>query len=188
MIDGLERAKQAIARARELQISFADAERYRRLVAENEDRVKTALAAANPEATRQMQRLEAQRREYDDRLLQLAADRAALRQQLGTTGDGTTQESLSLQLRQASEQFGVPEPDLDRASAEAEVAAQRAQLSLIQAEHRTAEIRRQLTRAVSEHVVLVCPCGQSAARVASYGRSASRAARRGRHRAATRSY
>jgi hypothetical protein len=150
VIERLDRTNDSLDRARRLRSALDAAERYRRLVARNEDRVNRVLAQINPDALDQMQKLEAQRRESDDYLLQLAAERAALRQQLGTFGDGTTQRALTIQLRQVLQSTGVGDFEIKETYSEAETALNRAQVALTQAQERNSEVRRELLQAEAE--------------------------------------
>lgn len=147
VIERQEWVARSLDRARKLHTLLDEAERYTRLVAHNEERVNLALAKINPNAVVQMQKLEAQRRESDDRLLQLAAERAALSQQLGGFGDGTTERALTTQLRDVMQRTGVSETDLSETFGEAESDMHRVQLRLTQARDKAAEVRRELLRA-----------------------------------------
>jgi hypothetical protein len=146
----LEHATRSLHRLRQLDAALVEAERLRRLVAQSEDRVRVALAAINPNAGSQMESLEVQRRESDDRLLQLAAERAALRQQLGATGDGTTESALTAHLAQALKQIAVDEAGLATALVEAEQALRRIQLDLVKVQDTVASVRGELARASIE--------------------------------------
>jgi hypothetical protein len=146
----LEQSRRSLARARQLRYDLREAERCRRLVSQNEDRVNRALAAINPNAVAQMEVLESQRRSFDDELLHLAAERASISQQLGGVGDENSERALAMQLAAALKQLGMGEDELVRALDDAEAVVKRTQLSLSQAQEGSAALRRELARASVE--------------------------------------
>ncbi len=150
VIERQERAVKTLAGARHLRVLLDEVERLRRLVTHNEERVRLALSKINPDAVVQIEELEAERRKDDDRLLELAAERAALGQQLGVVGDGTTVGALAMQFHDALQRAGVSEADLEASSAQAEATLHTVQLTLTEAQERVAETRRELVRARGE--------------------------------------
>jgi hypothetical protein len=146
----LERVKRrhellGVARSR-----AADAARYRRLVDQNQQRVNAALGAFDPSAVERLQELEAQRRSSDERMLELAAHRAALRQQLGGILAADTPEQAADQLALALEHLGLDASQLGGALSTAENDLSMS-LSLQQgAEDAHRAARRELARAEAE--------------------------------------
>ncbi|MGH8545521.1 MAG: hypothetical protein ACREX3_18230, partial [Gammaproteobacteria bacterium] len=139
-----------IARTRDLKAVLDDADRHRRLVRENEERVDRAVSATDPKAVSKLQELESLRREKDDRLLGLAAERASLRQQLGTVAAGDTDEQLESRLVSGAREVGVSIERLDDAIALAEKESIEAQAALAVAEDHSVRSRRDVARATAE--------------------------------------
>jgi hypothetical protein len=146
----MDRAAKALARAKDLQSLFGEVSRLRRLAGASEDRVNKALATINPHAVAELRRLEEERRQIDDHLLTLVATRAALQQELGDSGDGTSESALAVQLREVLRRLGCSEAELPEATREAELTLERAQVALAQAQARTNEARRELAGAGAE--------------------------------------
>lgn len=96
--DRLEGAQRTLSRIRALLDAMDEIQRFRRLVGTNEERVHDALVVADPAAEERMRALDHQRRESDEALLSLAAERAGLQEQLGAAGGASTEESLNEQL------------------------------------------------------------------------------------------
>jgi len=150
VVERLERTHDSLNRAASLRSALREAERLRRLVAQNEERVNNALAAINPKAVDEMQRLEEERRSADERLLELAAVRAALAQQLGPLVDETTATALTHQLRASLQQLGVSEDDLEPALAEAESTLASSRVAQQKAQNAEVETARQMAQAGAE--------------------------------------
>lgn len=147
--DVAERIQQAMSvrdQALSLNTTLRQVDRFRRLVGNLEQRVRSALAAVNPGAIDQMQELEQLRREGDDRALNLAAERAILAQQLGAIGDEITEAALAKQLQTILKRTSVKEVDLASALAAAESALYEAEQELNEAEAQEGEARRELAR------------------------------------------
>lgn len=98
----------------------SDAARYRRLVNENQQRVDAALRAFDPSAVDRLQELEARRRASDERMLELAAHRAALHQHLGGIVAADSPEQASNQLALALDRLELDETQLEEALGVAE--------------------------------------------------------------------
>lgn len=112
--------------------ALRDRENSRELVARNEDRVNKALAAINPNAIDEMQKLGTLRLEAEERLVEWAAQRAVLAQQLGNIGEGNTETSLASQLESSLQELGLSEDELGPAVAEAEASLNLARVKLNQ--------------------------------------------------------
>jgi hypothetical protein len=150
LADRIERRSRRLELLRTARSRASDAARYRRLVNENQQRVDTALQAFDPSAVDRLQELEARRRTSDERMLQLAARRAALRQQLGDLLSAETADQATQQLASALSELGLDESQLEDALSHAEQGLASALSAQRDAEefHRTA--RRDLARADAE--------------------------------------
>ncbi len=124
-------------------------DRYRRLVATNEQRVDQALSAANPRALAELQSLETRRRELDNALLELAADRAVLRQQLGNLG-GEAPEVVESRLTAVLKQLGSAPDALAAAIEDARESERKARLRVEETRQRFATLRRDVARAEAD--------------------------------------
>ena len=124
-------------------------ERYRRLVSSNEKRVDEALSAANPGALAELQALESRRRECDSELLELAATRAVLRQQLGFLG-GDTPEVVESRLALTLKDLGLAPDALAVAIDDARQADRNARLKVGDTSVRVTTLRRDLARAEAD--------------------------------------
>lgn len=126
-------------------------DRYRRLVALNEERVdKALLAAADPSALAELQQLEGRRRELDGVVLDLAAERAVLRQQLGRLGSETL-EVVESRLHAIIKELNiVEESQLPTATDTARRLEEDAQKTLVEAEQQVAILQRDALRAEAE--------------------------------------
>jgi hypothetical protein len=134
-------------KARRLMTALEDANRHRRLLARNEDRVNTALNAMNPKAIKEIRVLEDERRQLESRLLQLAAERAALHQALGAVGDLATQRALNAQYANLTQRLEVGDESLDSALDRAIEAAKQATGLAVNARNVAATLRRDVARA-----------------------------------------
>ena len=150
VVERLESARRSLVQAQGLRATLIEAGTLRRLVGENEDRVNRALGAINPNAVDEMKKLEEERRSEDERLLELAAERAAVAQQLGPFVDATTERALDNQFRVSLEQLGVNEDDLERSLAEAEGVLESARVAYQQARSDQVEITRQMSQVGAE--------------------------------------
>jgi uncharacterized coiled-coil DUF342 family protein len=146
----LKEAKLTLARARDLWNTLGEAERLEQRVAANERRIDAALTLLQPGAVSELRTLENQRRALDEELLRLAAQRAALHQQLGAVAEGATEPALSAQLQDALQRAGVTLAQLDQAFRDTEEAATTSQQKLRDAQHGVALSRRDVTRAEAE--------------------------------------
>ena len=82
--DRIIEVQRTISMANDVLNILTGVRRFERLVATNEQRVSDALAATNPGAADYLRRLETERKIRDDELMQLASERAALSQQIGS--------------------------------------------------------------------------------------------------------
>lgn len=146
VVEKIQHAMSIRDQALKLRSALGQVDRLRRLVGDNEQRVRSALAAINPGAIDEMQELEQRRREYDDRILGLAADRATLAQQLGAIGDQTTETVLASQLQATLRRTSIREVELEGALVAAESALHAAERQLNEAQEREGEARRELAR------------------------------------------
>lgn len=125
-------AKQIIAasgRRDELQAllsALAEAERLRRLVGANQERVERALAAISDVSPRKSREIEAKRREVEDQLIDLAGKRATLLEELGGD-DSSTVTTLRRRLDQLERELELSGRELLAASEVAETEVQEAQ-------------------------------------------------------------
>jgi len=145
----VDRARQSLDRAEVLLGLLEEANRYKRLVATNEDRVQRAVAAFKPTITTELRQLEKQRVTSDERLLELVAERERLKQQLGV-GEGANEKVLSSQLVTVLGDLGIGEEDLDATLEESQSGLQTSQITLIEADASAADFRRHLVRAEAE--------------------------------------
>jgi chromosome segregation ATPase len=143
----LSAVEKRLADARILMESVQEIDRWQRLVATNEARVEAALGQINPGAIEQIRKLQAQLREADAKLLQLAAERAVTLQQLGAMGDETTRQSLKAKLDQSLRERNIVEDQLAEKIAAAEVLARQAQGVTTRARDVAASLRREVARA-----------------------------------------
>jgi hypothetical protein len=134
-------------RARQAGGALERAERFKRLAETNEQRVDTALAAMDPSITERSRELEAESRASDERLLELAARRASLRQQLAGLAGGETVESVTAKLNEALRRCGVSVDDLDNALQQAEQLSSRSQQALEVSSAEVLTAKRELARA-----------------------------------------
>lgn len=150
VVEEIERLDRVLADAKALIELLREAERRRRLVAENEDRTNRALGAINPRALGEIRSLESKRAEADAQLLALAAERAAVHQQLGAMGNPRAQSALSSQLAQRLASLGIEREGLDLAVRAAESRSREANAALIRARDVAASLRREISRADTE--------------------------------------
>lgn len=127
----------------------ASVDRYRRLVATNEQRVDKAIAAANPRALAELQSLEAGRRELDNQLLELAADRAVFRQQLGNLG-GDAPEVVESRLRAILTELALAPDGIATAIDEARESERNARLRVQDTSQRLLALKREVARAEAD--------------------------------------
>ena len=147
----LANAVEELNRTRMVSAALDDVSRFLRLVNQNEDRVANALrAGADGAAAEAMEQASDRRRASDETLLQLAATRAALAQQLGASADGTSEEATTRRLAEALERIGITDAQLDEVSTAAEESAYQAQLTLGVAQQKAADARREVARAEAE--------------------------------------
>jgi seryl-tRNA synthetase len=146
----LFQTRRLLAQAENLSDHLRDVERYSRLVTTNEERVTQALQSTNPGAAGELEGLERSRRSADERLLELAAARAALTQQLGNAPAGATEEALDRQLRQALGAASIGEDDLDSAIQEVRHEAREIDLSLREVQRKAGDVARELAATESE--------------------------------------
>ncbi len=140
-----------LARCFALRQRLADVERFERLVSTNEDRVDRALLVDAGTTGDEVRALEERRRRNDEALLQLAAARAGIAQQLGPA-EASSDEALSAQLEAARRRlhFGGSADELDGIAAEAKDEADAAQAAVAIAQDRQASLRRDAARARAE--------------------------------------
>ncbi len=142
-------AQHRLARVAQLAEALESVARHTRLAAANEQRVDRALSKANPGALAELQGLELQRRVLDQQLLELAAQRAVLRQQLGSLGEETT-EAMESRLAAVLDELGSPHDTTPAAIDGARAFERAAHLTLEEARHRLASLRREVARAEAE--------------------------------------
>ena len=134
-------------RALALSDTLQNVARFRRLVNNNEDRVDTALrAGAGGQASEALRLASRRRRLSDQKLLDLATQRAAVAQRLGISGDSTSEEAVSRQLERLLEQLDLAEDQLRNELASAEQSANQAQQDLATAQNRADQLRQQVSR------------------------------------------
>ncbi len=150
LVEQIENIESGLIGLGQLRKALEDVNRFQRLTVRNEERAKRALAAMNPNAGGQLQELEEKRRQCDDLLLELAAERAALRERLGAIGDATDAMAIGEQLARALRDLDLTESQLSAALKQADTALQAAQLSSKETELRETEVRREIQRAESE--------------------------------------
>jgi hypothetical protein len=146
----LAEVERMLSRAGFARQALSDVSRYERLVRQSEDRVDRAVQATDPHAVSKLQGLEAQRREGDDQLLVLAAERASARQQLGVLSGGLTVDQLRLELTRTLEQLDIEPQDLNEAYAEAERRVADHNRSFSEADQQVSTTRRDLARTTAE--------------------------------------
>ncbi|HXA27627.1 MAG TPA: hypothetical protein VN193_02675 [Candidatus Angelobacter sp.] len=150
VVEELENVARQVGQAKSLVDLLTEAERRRRLVDENDERTNRALAAINPRAIAQIRTLEGERGEADAQLLKLAAERAALHQQLGAAGDPTSQRALAGQLAQRLSALGSSEEGLNERLRQAELRSREANTLLASTRDVAATLRRDIARADTE--------------------------------------
>ncbi len=148
--DEMAQVERLLKRGEAITAALSEAERRRRLVSENEERVDRAVAATDPSTVAELQNLERQHREKDAALLALATDRAAVRQQLGALGGGETPEELEHRLRDGADALGIQLDRLDEAIGAADRTAAEAQTSLGSATAERDATTRELARATAD--------------------------------------
>src|SRR5450756_1053079 len=150
LIERIAEVRRRIELAQTASRAFNEADRFQRLAATNELRVDDALAALDSKSVERVEELLHQRRASDERMIQLAASRASLRQQLGTLGGGQSTESLSLRLLKITERHHINLEDIDsvleRASRDALRADERASSAGVQ----VVSAKREIARANAE--------------------------------------
>lgn len=149
ILEELTVTRRKLGRMDELANLLALVDKHSRLVISNEERVDRALAAADPSAQDELQQMVRQRRALDATLLDLAADRAALRQQLGSLGTATIQV-VEARLQAVLRDLGLTEDEIAAAVDTAQKVDIEAQANLAVAQHRTADQRRELARAEAD--------------------------------------
>jgi hypothetical protein len=150
LAEKIGRLKRVISDANDVLTRLGSVRRYERLVSANEARAADALAATNPGAADALRQLESDRKGCDDELMQLAARRAALGQQLGSVASGTTVAALEAQLREALTDAAVDEATLNAEFSLAENVNSVAQADLRDRQESVSLVRRELGRAETE--------------------------------------
>lgn len=139
-----------LSRVADLIESLEEAARFRRLVGDSEERVTNALVVADPQAEEEMRKLDRARRESDDELMILAAERAGLQEQLGIPTGESASRSLTDQLNDALGACGVHEDELPGAIAKHEESSAALQRRLDAAVETSEAASRELAQASGE--------------------------------------
>ena len=143
----LERAVWDSQRALALSETLESVVRFTRLVNDNEDRVDRALrAGAGGQAAEALHIASSRRRLSDQKLLDLATQRAAVAQRLGISGDSTSEEAISQQLEGLLKELDLAEDQLRQELASAESSAEQAQQDLATAQHSANELQQEVSR------------------------------------------
>lgn len=124
--------------------------RFRRLVDQSQERVDAAVSSFDPGAVERLQELEARRRLSDERMLTLAAHRAALRQQLGNISIADSPAVAASKLATALETLGIAERELHDELMLAEESLEASTGTLREAEATVRTARRDQARADAE--------------------------------------
>jgi chromosome segregation ATPase len=149
VLEQLRSMQTRLVQVERLAEQLTSVERYRRLALANESRVDRALAIANPSANAQLQVLQRQRRQLDATILDLAGERAALRQQLGDLG-GEPLGVLQARLQVLMSETNVAQEDLAAVVESATSNEQSARVASAQAEQVLADLRRDVARAEAD--------------------------------------
>ncbi|HEX8303978.1 MAG TPA: hypothetical protein VF612_03800 [Jatrophihabitans sp.] len=139
-------ARRDLASAEDLLTVLDDVKQLYSRVGANEKRVDAALQASDPKLSQQLQRVERQRRERDEELMRLAAERAALTQQLGSLGEGASAPAVSAQLRAILGEASVAEAELTIEFRAAEEFARKTKDELAVAHEKLASARKDTAR------------------------------------------
>lgn len=145
----LAEAHERLNALNELSDQLDRVDRFTRLVSKNEERVDKALQAAEPEALAELQDLQKRRRRLDASVLQLAADRAVLAQQIGAMGTDSLQVVES-RLKAARKKLGRTFDDLDEAIEEAKGAREARSMELRAVRQDLASQQQELARAAAD--------------------------------------
>lgn len=153
----LLQAQRRLSLLQDLERKISDVERFERLVRSSEERVDAAMTASDPQVAARLREVEGARRAKDEALMQLAAERAALAQQLGSLTQGFSEASLRAQLTTALEGLAAHESDLDHLLAStSELAArasddrQRLRRDALDAAHAVAQAATEAKRSAGE--------------------------------------
>jgi len=143
----IHRVRRDLARVDELLTILGNVGRYRQLVDRAEQRLDIALANTDPKAAAQLHALEEQRRRSEEQVLTLAAERAALVQQLGGDTDSSV-EALTGQLNQQLAALDLTDTaQLADMSGQAQRDTSDAEYAVANARENVTRIRRDLARA-----------------------------------------
>lgn len=134
---------------RELSGQLDELTRRRRLVEQNEARVESALASISNVTTGDLRALEGRRREVEQSLIELATERAALRDELGGD-DISSLETLESQLRAVLEEIGLPSGQVGQALEECDRQVDQARERVEGARATSSVADRDLSRAEAE--------------------------------------
>jgi hypothetical protein len=147
--DELRRATDRLGRVVQLMTHLEEVDKFRRLVATNERRVDQALSTAAPRARAELHALEERRRQLHAVVLELAAERAMLHQQLSILS-GEPADVLGARLSAALEELAVSPDAVAEAVADAEESMRNAGLGLERARDRVALLKRDAARAEAD--------------------------------------
>jgi hypothetical protein len=143
----IQQARREVAFVEDLIGVFDSVERFRRLANQAEERLGRALASTDRRAAARFQRLEESRRENDEVVLSLAAERAVLAQQLG--GDATgSEEALSGQFEAQLRSLDLPDGSrLVELIGQAQQETALAEQGVVSARELATRLRRDIARA-----------------------------------------
>ena len=145
----LEGARDRLARLIVLEENLESVKRYQRLVSKNEERVDQALPAADSRVLAELKQLEVQRRQFDDELLKLGADRAVLCQQLSILGEEAP-DVIESRLAALLNGLGLAQDALPTAITRAQESESKARIRLGESRHRLVTTRREVARAEAD--------------------------------------
>ena len=148
--DQLSAVRYRLERASHAKDAAAMAETFERRAETNKQRVDSALAALDPTIAERSRELEAESRSSDESLLELAARRASLRQQLVGLAGGETVEMVSARLDEAIRRAGINIEDLESALEQAGQLSSRWQQILERSNAEVIAAKRELARANAE--------------------------------------
>ncbi len=143
-------AERRLALLGDVKARAIEAARFRRLVNDNQDRVDQALRAFDPDAVDRLQELEAQRRQRDERVLELATRRATLVQQAGGVASSATVEQTAADLSGILELLGLDADQVPDELGTVDAALNAANAAQRDAEAHHRQLRRDLARAEAD--------------------------------------
>lgn len=146
----LAQAKDRLARLVHARDCLSEVERLRQRVRDNEARVDRAVENTDAASAADLGALEERRREADQTLLDLAAERAAIHQQLGVLGDADAGEGIEDRFRRSLAAAEVPEDRLAVELAEAEAESARSVAFARETEEALRLARHDLARATAD--------------------------------------